>query len=145
MKFSHVFKFTIDSVMKLQKDDRNIVLPAKYVFCCDDMEKIVKVYLKTVHLVEIILFYSSLNSQDLQLNATSTGKPIFYKEIEKKKKKSSNNTSRKKAEFQTYKRKTTRQKLGGIIDDAIFLEKLARKMDREGCCTDLLNFNKIID
>ena len=77
----------------------------------------------------------------MQLNATSTGKPIFYKEIEKKKKKSSNNTSRKKAEFQTYKRKTTRQKLGGIIDDAIFLEKLARKMDREGCCTDLLNFN----
>ena len=41
--------------MKLQSDDKNTILPAKYVFCCDDMEKIVKVYLKIVHLDEIIL------------------------------------------------------------------------------------------
>ena len=59
------------------------------------------------------------------MQLSNSNKPIFYKERAKQKKKRKENTV-KKSEFQQYQRKTNRQKLGSIIDDAMFLEKLSR-------------------
>ena len=35
----------------------------------------------------------------------------------------------KKFDFQKYKKKSNRQKLGAIIDDAVFLEKLSKNLE----------------
>ena len=59
------------------------------------------------------------------MQLSNSNKPIFYKERAKQKKKRKEKTV-KKSEFQQYQRKTNRQKLGSIIDDAMFLEKLSR-------------------
>ena len=59
------------------------------------------------------------------MQLSNSNKPIFYKERAKQKKKRKENTA-KKSEFQQYTRKTNRQKLGSIIDDAMFLERLSR-------------------
>ena len=60
------------------------------------------------------------------MQLSNSNKPIFYKERAKQKKKRKENTTVKKSEFQQYQKKTNRQKLGSIIDDAMFLEKLSR-------------------
>ena len=54
------------------------------------------------------------------MQLSNSNKPIFYKERAKQKKKRKGKPV-KKSEFQT-----NRQKLGSIIDDAMFLEKLSR-------------------
>ena len=58
------------------------------------------------------------------MQLSNSNKPIFYKERAKQKKKRKENNV-KKSEFQQYQRKTNRQKLGSIIDDAMFLERLS--------------------
>ena len=60
------------------------------------------------------------------MQLSNSNKPIFYKERAKQKKKKGKENTAKKSKFQQYQRKTNRQKLGSIIDDAMFLERLSR-------------------
>ena len=64
---------------------------------------------------------------DTSLASGKSDKPIFINLKAKSKKKAK--PKHKKSEFQQVKKKTNRQKLGAIIEDAMFLEQLSRNVD----------------
>ena len=101
-KFDYdLVRFTINAIVKLRPEGE--IDPRKNFFDCDEMEHIVKVQCR------------------------GGNKSIFYnpkKETESKQKKPKR--MKTPAKETPYRKKTTRQIMGKLVDDAIFFEKLAK-------------------
>ena len=101
-KFEHdLVRFTINAVVKLRPEGE--IDPRKNFFNCDEMEQIVKV-----------------QSRD-------SNKTLFYKtKKEKQVKRKKPDNLKSPVKKPVFKKKTNRQIMGKLLDDAIFLEKLSK-------------------
>ena len=98
-----LLRFTINAIAKLRPDGS--IDPRKGFFDCDEMERILKIQ-----------------------NKGTEDKSIFYKPKKEAKRRKSDTlkTPTKRIRF---KRKSNRQIMGKLLDDAIFLEKLSKNPD----------------